>query len=138
VAGLGSGIVVLGLGGRLAMRVLALVAGRPTHFGLGASLGIVLIGGILGVLASIGYLLVGRRAPGTPALRGALYGTVLFAVLIPLQPAAIQEEIGALRGHLVVAGLCFWTACVGYGVLLAILVSRWTSARPLGSSSAVA
>src|SRR5438105_3494529 len=83
VAGLGSGILALGLGGRLAMRVLALVADRPTHFGLGASLGIVLIGGILGVLASLGYLLVGRRAPGAPALKGALYGTLLFAVLIP-------------------------------------------------------
>ena len=112
------------------MRVLALVADRPTHHGLGASLGIVLIGGILGVLAGLGYLLVARPAPGASALKGALYGTVLFAVLIPLQPAAIQEEIGALRGHLVVAGLCFWAACVGYGVLLAMLVSRWTAARP--------
>lgn len=120
------------------MRVLAIVANRPTHFGLGASLGILLIGGILGVVASIGYLLVGRRAPGAPALKGALYGTALFAVLVPLQPDAIQEEIHALQGHLLVAGLGFWAVCVGYGVLLAILVSRGASTHPQAPSAAAA
>ena len=57
-------------------------------------------------------------------LKGALYGTLLFAVLIPLQPMAIQEEIDALRGHLVVAGMLCWVTCAGYGVMLARLEAR--------------
>jgi hypothetical protein len=124
LAGVASGILLLGLGGRLAMRVLALIAHRPTHFGLKATLGILLIGAILGGLASLGYTLVLRQARGAPALKGALYGSFLFAVLIPLQPAAIQEEIVAFRGHLAVAGLLFWAVCVGYGVMLAGLEAR--------------
>lgn len=136
VAGIASGLLLLGLGGRLAMRLLALIAHRPTHFGLGATLGILVIGAILGGAASLGYSLFLHRMRGAPALKGALYGSLLFVVLIPLQPRAIQEEIDALHGHLVVAGLLFWAVCVGYGVMLAGLAAR--RAAFSGSSTRVA
>lgn len=123
LAGIASGILFLGMGGRLVMRLLALIAHRPTHFGIQATLGILLIGAIMGSVGGLGYALVLRRASTAPLLKGALYGTFLFAVLIPLQPIAIQEEIEGLRGHLVVAGLLFWAAFLGYGVMLAALES---------------
>jgi hypothetical protein len=59
-----------------------------------------------------------------PLLKGALYGTLLLLLLIPLQPSAIQEEITAFRGHLIAAGLLFWMVCAGYGIVLAIIVAR--------------
>jgi hypothetical protein len=105
-------VLLVGVGGRLAMRVLALIAHRPTHFGLGATLGILL-----------------RQARLAPAIKGALYGTLLFAVLVPLQPAAIREEIAAFQSHLMLAGLFFWAVCVGYGVVLAGLVAGWGRAK---------
>ena len=62
LAGIASGILFLGLGGRLVMRLLALIAHRPTHFALEATLGILLIGAILGSVGGLGYALVLRRA----------------------------------------------------------------------------
>jgi hypothetical protein len=123
VAGVASGVLLLGIGGRLAMRLLALIAHRPTHLGLGGTLGILLIGAILGAIASLGYTLFFRHVRLAPAIKGACYGTVLFTVLVPLQPAAIREEIAAFQNHLMVAGLFFWAVCAGYGVLLARLVA---------------
>jgi hypothetical protein len=53
-----------------------------------------------------------------------LFGTLFLAVLIPLQPAAVQEEIAAFRGHLVLATFCFWLIFAGYGFALAKLAPR--------------
>jgi hypothetical protein len=107
------------------MRGLALIAHRPTHFGLGATLGILLIGAILGAIASLGYTLVLGQARVAPAIKRALYGTLLLAVLVSLQPAAIREEIAAFQSHLMLAGLFFWAVCVGYGISLAGFVAGW-------------
>src|SRR5882757_7570202 len=103
-----SGMLFLGIGGRVAMRGLALEVGRPTNFGLGATAGIVLIGSALGLVGGVLFVLVGRRLPTSGAIKGVLFGTLFFASLIPLQPAAVKEEIAAFRGHLLLATICFW------------------------------
>jgi hypothetical protein len=118
-AGLLGGLVCLGIGGRIAMRLAALNAGRATHFGAGATVGILVIGAILGGLGAAGFLLIGRRLPGSAWFRGILFGSLFLMVLAPLQPPAIREEIDALRGHLVFAGVCFWVLFAAYGVVLA-------------------
>ena len=74
---------------------LALIAQRATHFGLGATLGILLIGGVSGAIASLCYTLLFRRVRLASAIKGVGYGTLLFVVVIPLQPATIREEIAA-------------------------------------------
>ncbi len=124
IAGTLSGVVILGAGGRLAMRLLALMAHRPVHFGWSATLGIFLIGGILGAVGGVAFALTANRLRSDPLLKGVLYGTLLLLLLMPLQPSAIQEEITAFRGHLIAAGLLFWMVCAGYGIVLAIIVAR--------------
>jgi len=111
-------MLFLGIGGRVAMRGLALAVGRPTNFGLGATAGIVLIGSLLGLVGGVLFALVGRRLPTSGAMNGALFGTLFFALLIPLQPAAVQEEIAAFREHLFLATICFWLIFATYGVVL--------------------
>jgi hypothetical protein len=118
LTGLVVGIAALGLGGRIAMRILAVAAHRPTHFGLGASLGILLIGGILGILASTPVAAVSRWRTRRPVTVGVLYGTGLFLILIPMQPQAIRAEIVAFEDHLWLASTLFWTVCVVYAVIL--------------------
>jgi hypothetical protein len=119
-----SGAVFLGIGGRIAMRVLALAVGRPTNFGTGATAGIILIGAVLGLVGGIAFAIVASRLPGSPLVKGLLFGTLFLAVLIPLQPAAVQEEIAAFRGHLMVATMSFWILFCGYGVTLASVAAR--------------
>ncbi|MFN8177795.1 MAG: hypothetical protein U0167_07705 [bacterium] len=123
-AGLLAGAVLLGGGGRLAMRGLALLAGRPTSFGLGATAGILLIGALLGTLGGVACAFIPRSRSGPAPLRGLLFGTVFFLVLIPLQPPAIQEEIQSLHGHLAAASGSFWALFVVYGTVVSRSVAH--------------
>jgi hypothetical protein len=123
--GLLSGVAFLGIGGRVAMRVLALAVDRPTDFGLGATAGILLIGGVIGLVGGIIFAMVAPTLPGGPGIKGLLFGTLFLAMLIPLQPRAVQEEIAAFDGHLIFATECFWLVFCGYGLTLSTLVARW-------------
>jgi hypothetical protein len=123
--GLLSGVAFLGIGGRIGMRALALAVDRPTNFGLGATVGVIFIGAVLGLVGGLVFALVARGLPGTPAVKGLVFGTLFLAALIPLQPPAVQEEIAAFHGHLLLATLCFWLIFCGYGVTLASLCARW-------------
>ncbi len=69
LVGVLSGTAFLGIGGRVAMRGLALAVGRPTNFGIGASAGIVLIGSVLGLLGGVLFALVGSRLPRSAAAK---------------------------------------------------------------------
>jgi hypothetical protein len=125
LAGLVVGVLVLGLGGRLAMRVVALLIHQAPHFGIGASLGIVLIGGILGTVAGLVYALtVPRRWPGRMTTRALLYGSALFGALVLLQPAAIRAEVAAARAYWWAIAPLFWSVCVAYALALALATSR--------------
>jgi hypothetical protein len=118
------GLAFLGIGGRVAMRGLALAVDRPTNFGIGATAGIIFIGGLLGLIGGVVFGIISSRLPGSPAIKGLLFGSLFLAVLIPLQPAAVQEEIAAFRGHLMIATMAFWFLFSGYGLTMAMLVAR--------------
>lgn len=136
LAGVLSGLAFLGIGGRIAMRGLAVAVDRPTNFGIAASVGIVLIGSILGLLGGVLFALVGSRLPRPAAAKGLIFGTLFFALLIPLQPAAVQEEIAAFQGHLLLATICFWLIFAAYGVTMSVVVTRG-NARQTGDASSL-
>ena len=79
LAGLGAGLVA-GVGARVAMRVVAVAAGRFPELSE-ATVIIVVLGGLLGVAPGIAFPAVRRFLPGAAAVRGALYGLMLFLAL---------------------------------------------------------
>lgn len=133
IAGLICGIVVLGLGGRVMMRIVALAGHRPVHFGAGATAGIVIIGGVLGLIGGLGFGLLQRALPGRAAVKGLLYGTLFFVVVVPLQPAPIQAEITDLRSIWSIVIPLFWALFLAFGVV----VARW-GGRPAPRSALAA
>jgi hypothetical protein len=139
LAGMVVGVVVLGLGGRLAMRLVALLIHQVPHLGIGASLGILLIGGILGTLSGTVYgLTVHRWWPARATMNGLLFGSALFSVLVLLQPQAIREEVAAARAYWWAIIPLFWAVCVGYALVLARRLAAATgraTASPVGSPS---
>ena len=120
LAGMLVGVIVLGLGGRLAMRFVALLIHQAPHLGVGASLGILLIGGILGTLAGAAYgFTLQRRWPARGTTKGFVFGSVLFSLLALLQPPAIRAEVTATRPYWWAIIPLFWAVCVTYAVILA-------------------
>lgn len=138
LAGLASGLVVLGVGGRVAMRLLALAAGREPQFGAEGTFGIIVIGGALGTVGGLLFALVAPRLPRSRALAGAIHGTLVLAVLAPLLPPAVREEIEALKSHLVLAASTFWLLFALYGIALATLADGAPARPPRNGSDGAA
>jgi hypothetical protein len=142
VAGGVSGFLAGGIGGRLAMRLLALTspdiaqgrltddAARVGEFTLGGSFGLALALGIIGAILGLGYLLVRRVLPSSPTARIArtalLTAAVGGAVLIHDHPSFDYSILAptwlAVVLFMAIPGL--------YGAALAFLVERYAAPDP--------
>ena len=114
--GLAIGTIVLGIGGRLAMRGIALVQGRAPGFTIGGTTTVVFVGAVCGVIGSL--LFAGTRAlvPGNRIVRGMLFWLIL--VLITLRGLSPLD----------VPKLAFFLPLIlGYGTLLTV---AWCRFRP--------
>ena len=119
LTGLVAGVLVFGIAGRLAMRLVALLTHQPPHFGIGASLGILFIGGILGTLAGIMHgVIPQQRWASHSTLKAMAYGTAVFGVLVLTQPPAIRTEVMAARAYWWAIIPLFWAVCIGYSLAL--------------------
>jgi len=108
-----SGALLLGLGGRLVMRLFALATGRPGAFSLRGTLTIVLAGAVAGLVGGAIFWAVERWLPRRPLPRGLAFGLLGFAIASP----------GIRPPQLLTFGL-FAPFFLGYGVLVAYAWAR--------------
>lgn len=135
VAGAAAGALIGGIGARLAMRIVALLGEGTPSFSVGGTLGILLMGAILGAIAGLGFALVRwllrlRTNEETSSLRnilaGAGYGVALSAlVVLPFFMAPTGEL--SLAPPLVGAALFGWIP-LAYGLALGI-ATPWLERR---------
>jgi hypothetical protein len=121
VLGLATGVVVLGIGGRALMRIIALAGGTSTGFSLGGSLEVVAAGALYGAVGGALFpYLPERLGP----LRTVLHAGALF-LLTALTSDAARGAAAAIRfpGRLL-ALLSFGMLLLGYSAVLARLVHR--------------
>lgn len=94
VLGAGLGTVVLGVGGRVAMRAIALLQGQPPGFSLGGTATVIFLGGVsglVGALVFVGLLLLVRR---WRLLRASLFWSFLVLVtLYGLRPLDVHRVV---------------------------------------------
>jgi hypothetical protein len=124
LSGLAGGLF-LGIGGRLIMRILALEAQQMPAFSLEGSLGILFIGLIIGIISGLLYALLLSYLPDFIG-KGPIFGLLVLAILVPLMPAPIQEEIAASAagGRLWLATVLFRVLFAIFGFLLQVLFER--------------
>jgi len=123
VVGAGVGLLVLGIGGRMAMRGIAFLSGAPPSFSFGGSLRVVLLGTLAGLVG--GLILLGLRT----FLRNRwLIQTLLFYVIIVLITLRGLRPVDSQRLML------FVPLVLVYGFLVRIL-TRWR--RPVSEGALV-
>lgn len=66
---------------RIAMRVVAILAGARPEFSVGGTVGILIVFAILGIIAAFPYPIVQRWLPGPSAVKGLCYGMLLAALI---------------------------------------------------------
>jgi hypothetical protein len=125
------GVLSLGLVGRLAMRVLAILAGVPTGFSRGGTLEVLVAGLVFGAVAALPLaVVIRRRTIGV----GLAYGALLFLVLFLFPPPAARSAAALVPGKaLLVFGL-FLPVFVLYGGMLVALMRRMPHARHAGGA----
>jgi hypothetical protein len=92
--GAGVGFVVLGVGGRIAMRGIALANNTPSSSSVGGTATVVFLGAASGVGGGVLYALLYRFLPQPRLLRSALFGVALVLLTLrglrPIQPLALE------------------------------------------------
>ncbi len=145
--GVAAGVTVIGAGGRLAMRLLAVTAGDSAQgrlteadeivgtISLSGTLGFVIFNGVLGGLVfGALYLVVRRFLPAGP-LGGVAYGLGLLVVFgAVLDPLRKQNPDFDIVGPGWVAVVTFTLLALAFGVVLSALTARMSAWLPLLSS----
>ncbi len=145
VSGLGSGVLLAGPGGRLAMRLLAATAGEAAQgriteadqvvgkITLGGTISFILFTALFfGLATGALYLLVLRRWLPRGRLGGLAYGGLLLVIagtrIEPLRPENPDFDI---VGPGWVSVVVFAALVVGHGMCVAALAARYSRTLPL-------
>jgi hypothetical protein len=108
------GVVVLGVGGRIAMRAIALANNTPRGFSIGGTATVVFLGALSGVGGGVLYALLYLLVPRPRPVRSAVFGVALVLVTLrglrPIQPLALEwfMPLALAYGALVDVGYTAW------------------------------
>lgn len=146
VSGVGSGLLVAGAGGRLAMRLLAITAddaaqGRVTEaeevvgrISAGGTIDFIVFAALFfGLASGVIYLLIRRWLP-TGRLGGLTYGALLLVVAATrIDPLRSDNPDFDIVGPGWVAVVVFGALVLVHGMLVAALAARYSENLPLPS-----
>jgi hypothetical protein len=122
IAGIISGLL-LGIGGRVVMWMLALIALGSSGFSLGGTFEVIATGLLFGIPGTIVYKLIRKRI-GSPALwKAAFFGLSYFIILVIIPPPAAVSASSGLRNVLTYTLTFFGLLFVFYGITLELLLS---------------
>lgn len=124
LAGIIAGTLIIGIMGRLAMRVIALMGGLRGGFSWGGTMEVVLLGLIIGAISGAIYALLQYYLFNNKLLTGALYGLLVFAaiLLLPIEGKGAAKGFPDLQ---VPIYLIFGVLLTVYGVLLVFLLEKF-------------
>src|SRR5687767_5588539 len=76
------GLVLLGIGGRAGMRIVAVAAGQAPAFTIEGSIAVALLGALAGAVAAAIFLLARVLFPTKRSMRGALFWVIYGAIVL--------------------------------------------------------
>lgn len=126
VAGLVSGVVILGLGGRLLMRLIAIATHGTGGFSWGGSLEVLAAGALFG---TVGGLLLPFVPPPLGRWRAPAHALALFVLIALTSDAARGAASGIAWPARVPALLAFAALLLAYSLLLMYLASTRRASR---------
>jgi putative exporter of polyketide antibiotics len=86
--GAGVGILILGIGGRVAMRAIAHATNVAPAFTLSGTLTVAALGGVSGLAGGLIYAVLARFLPNRALVRSLLFGVILVLITLRgLSPA---------------------------------------------------
>jgi hypothetical protein len=125
LGGMISGTLVLGIGGRILMRGIAIMAGGSGNFSWGGSLEVVFLGSLIGLISGAFMGLSLQFAMRNKLIWGLLQGFLayLMVLVLPIGGKAAAKGFPDLQVtiHLIFGGLFLL-----YGILAALIMLRFS------------
>jgi hypothetical protein len=126
LSGCVAGLLVLGVGGRIVMRVLTVTTDAAPEFTVGGTLEVVGVGVGWGALTAPLLLLVKRQQRLSGRAEGPVFGLLTLALAILLTGVAFGfDGIVAPGGLIVLSSVLFPGIFVLHGTVVAVLTRRW-------------
>ena len=142
ILGAALGALILGLGGRIVMRILAVTIAREPTFSIGGSLEVIAYGAIVGLVSGGAFALAQAILPERRWVGGLLLAAFAYAGTIATLPAHIADTATPFADRMPAVLLLFGLCFLLFGLATAYLSSRGSSlkqaaaqAAPPGSSS---
>jgi hypothetical protein len=124
VAGALLGTIILGVGGRGVMRLLALRIGNEGVFSLGGSAEVVLYGALVGAAGGAGTALAAPLLRSHTVAGGLLLGLTLLGGTVATLPPHIAETAAPFADHMLWVWLLFGLCFLAWGLAMAHLAAR--------------
>jgi hypothetical protein len=123
LAGALTGTLVLGVGGRIVMRLAALIGGRAPGFSWGGSLEVIAAGALCGAAGGLLWVAVARRLGR--AMTGPVLGAATFTGIGLVSDAARGAAASLPGPRRLTALVLFLLLCVAWGAATDIVARRW-------------
>jgi hypothetical protein len=111
IAGAALGALILGLGSRIVMRLLAAMIARDTAFSLAGTLEVIAYGAIVGAVAGAIFAVARPRLPTSWPIQGILLAALAYVGTFVTLPAHIADTARPFADRMPVVlalfGLCF-------------------------------
>ena len=121
------GALILGAGGRIVMRLLALLVDRPTGFSLGGTLEVVGYGALLGLGGGLLKFLSGSVGEGK--LGGVFVGLMTYSMANVTLPDHIAETAAPFADQMWLVHMLFGTIFLAFGIALSVAASSSAFAK---------
>ena len=125
LAGALTGALVLGVGGRMVMRLAALIGGRAPVFSWGGSLEVLAAGALYGAVGGLVWAALARRL--SRRIAAAALGTVTFGGIGLASDAARGAATSLAPAPRVMALALFLALCLAWGIATDLVARRWTA-----------
>lgn len=128
VAGVISGTIILGLGGRILMRLIAVLNETAHGFSWGGTLEVILLGSIIGSIAGICYGLIGFLIKRNVILTGIVTGLFTYAaiLLLPIEGKGAALGFPELQTFIYLSfGVLFLLFGICLTIFYSLLVKAW-------------
>ncbi|HUE79517.1 MAG TPA: hypothetical protein VMN38_07790 [Sphingomicrobium sp.] len=130
------GALFLGVGGRIVMRLLAIMISRDPAFSIGGTFEVATYGAIVGSVSGAAFALCRPILPGRWWAQGAMLAALAYAGTIATLPAHIADTARPFAGQMTTVLLLFGFCFALFGLAMARLSSSGTSPAPADAPAA--
>ena len=127
IGGAALGALILGLGGRIVMRLLAMMIARDATFSMAGSLEVIAYGAIVGAVSGAIFSVTRSNLPTPWPIQGILLATLSYAGTIATLPAHIADTARPFAGRMPIVLLLFGLCFLLFGLATAYFNSLWSS-----------